>query len=34
MINGFDDISLTMEKGEKISEFEAKQKAEQPWLYR
>ena len=34
MINGFDDIGLTMEKGEKISEFEAKQKAEQPWLYR
>lgn len=33
LINGLDDIGLTMAKGEKISEFEAKQKAEQPWLY-
>ena len=34
LVNGLDDIGLTMEKNEKISEFEAKQKAEQPWLYR
>lgn len=34
LINGLDDIGLTMAKVEKISEFEAKQKAEQPWLYR
>lgn len=34
LVNGLDDIGLTMEKNEKITEFEAKQKAEQPWLYR
>ncbi|MCC3861969.1 3-isopropylmalate dehydratase small subunit [Pseudemcibacter aquimaris] len=34
MVNGLDDIGITMEKGAKISEFEAKQKAEQPWLYK
>lgn len=33
LVNGLDDIGLTMEKDEKISEFEAKQKAQQPWLY-
>ena len=34
MVNGLDEIGLTMERGVKISEFEAKQKAEQPWLYK
>lgn len=34
LINGLDDIGLTMAKGDKISEFEAKQKTEQPWLYK
>ena len=33
LINGLDDIGLTMAKGDKISEFEEKQKAQQPWLY-
>lgn len=33
LINGLDDIGLTMAKGDKISEFEVKQKAQQPWLY-
>lgn len=34
LINGLDDIGLTMARDEKISEFEAKQKIEQPWLYK
>ena len=34
MINGLDEIGLTMARGEKIAEFEAKQKIEQPWLYK
>ena len=34
LINGLDDIGLTMTKREKISEFEAGQKAQQPWLYK
>lgn len=34
LINGLDDIGLTMVKGEKISKFEASQKIEQPWLYK
>lgn len=33
LVNGLDDIGLTMERDEIISEFEAKQKAQQPWLY-
>jgi 3-isopropylmalate/(R)-2-methylmalate dehydratase small subunit len=33
MINGLDDIGLTMERSEEISAFEEKQKVEQPWLY-
>ncbi len=32
LINGLDDIALTMEKSDKISAFEEKSKAEQPWL--
>ena len=32
MLNGLDDIGLTMEKGKSIDVFEAKEKAERPWL--
>ncbi len=34
LINGLDDIGLTIEKDEKISIFEDQQKAQQPWLYK
>ena len=33
MLNGLDDIALTLEHLDKIKTFEAKQQAEQPWLY-
>ena len=33
MLNGLDDISLTMEKAKSIDEFENSQRAGQPWLY-
>ena len=33
LVNGLDDIGLTVEKGEKISLFEDRQRAEHPWLY-
>jgi 3-isopropylmalate/(R)-2-methylmalate dehydratase small subunit len=32
LLNGLDDIALTMDKKDKISSFEAKAKAERPWL--
>lgn len=32
LINGLDDIGLTMTKGAKIDAYEARRKAEQPWL--
>jgi 3-isopropylmalate/(R)-2-methylmalate dehydratase small subunit len=32
LLNGLDDIGLTMEKAEAIDAFEAKQAAEAPWL--
>ena len=32
LLNGLDDIGLTMEKAEEIDAFEAKQAAEAPWL--
>jgi 3-isopropylmalate/(R)-2-methylmalate dehydratase small subunit len=32
LINGLDDIGLTMEKGAAIASFEAKEKASRPWL--
>jgi 3-isopropylmalate/(R)-2-methylmalate dehydratase small subunit len=32
LFNGLDDIGLTMEKGKSIDVFEAKEKAERPWL--
>ena len=34
LLNGLDDIGLTLEKVSAISGFEAKQRAAQPWLYR
>ena len=34
LINGLDDIGLTMQKKESIGGFEAKQKMLEPWLYR
>ncbi len=33
LIEGLDDIGLTLEKSEKIAGFEGKNKADQPWLY-
>jgi 3-isopropylmalate/(R)-2-methylmalate dehydratase small subunit len=33
LLNGLDDIGLTMQKAEKIDEFEARQRENQPWLY-
>jgi 3-isopropylmalate/(R)-2-methylmalate dehydratase small subunit len=33
LLNGLDDIGLTMQKEKKIESFESKNKAEQPWLY-
>src|ERR1700760_1996773 len=33
LIEGLDDIGLTLKQVDKIAAFEAKQKAEQPWLY-
>jgi len=32
LVNGLDDIGLTMEKAEKIASFEDKAKTERPWL--
>ena len=34
LLNGLDDIGLTLQKAEKIDSFEAQQRQEQPWLYR
>jgi len=34
LLNGLDDISLTLQKADKIAEFEGKQKASFPWLWR
>ena len=33
LLNGLDDIGLTMQKEDKIEGFEAKQKSAEPWLY-
>jgi 3-isopropylmalate/(R)-2-methylmalate dehydratase small subunit len=33
LLNGLDDIGLTMEKKTEIDDFEARQKDSQPWLY-
>jgi 3-isopropylmalate/(R)-2-methylmalate dehydratase small subunit len=32
MLNGLDDIGLTLVKNSKIDAFEAKAKADRPWL--
>ncbi len=34
LLNGLDDIGLTMQKAPRIDDFEARQRAEVPWLYR
>jgi 3-isopropylmalate/(R)-2-methylmalate dehydratase small subunit len=33
LINGFDDIGLTLRQADKIREFEARRRIEQPWLF-
>ncbi len=33
LLNGLDDIGLTMQKSKTIDDYEGKQKAGQPWLY-
>lgn len=33
LLNGLDDIALTLQHLDKIKSFEAKQQADQPWLY-
>jgi len=33
MLNGFDDIGLTLRHAGKIREYEAKRRSEQPWLF-
>jgi len=33
LLNGLDDIGLTMQKSKNIDDYEGKQKASQPWLY-
>ncbi|MEE8333516.1 MAG: 3-isopropylmalate dehydratase small subunit [Alphaproteobacteria bacterium] len=33
LLNGLDDIGLTMKKSKNIDDYEGKQKAGQPWLY-
>ncbi len=34
LLNGLDDIGLTLQKAEKIASFEERQRREQPWLFR
>jgi 3-isopropylmalate/(R)-2-methylmalate dehydratase small subunit len=34
LLNGLDDIEITLQKSAEIGAFEAQQKAEKPWLYR
>ncbi len=34
LLNGLDDIGLTLQKVEKIDSYEAQQRESQPWLYR
>jgi len=33
LLNGLDDIGLTLQHAEKISQFEQKRRNEQPWLF-
>ncbi len=34
LLNGLDDVGLTMQKAGRIDDFEARQRAAEPWLYR
>jgi 3-isopropylmalate/(R)-2-methylmalate dehydratase small subunit len=34
MLNGMDDIDMTLEEAELIKTFEVEHKATQPWLFR
>ena len=34
LINGLDDIGLTLQDGDAIAAFETKHRASQPWLFR
>ena len=34
LLNGLDDVGLTMQKAKRIDAFEARQRATEPWLYR
>jgi 3-isopropylmalate/(R)-2-methylmalate dehydratase small subunit len=34
LLNGLDDVGLTMKKVKRIDDFEARQRAAEPWLYR
>jgi len=34
LVNGFDDIGLTLRHADKIRDFEARRRMEQPWLFR
>jgi 3-isopropylmalate/(R)-2-methylmalate dehydratase small subunit len=34
LLNGLDDVGLTMQKARRIDDFEAKQRSTAPWLYR
>lgn len=33
LLNGLDDIAITLEKGERIKEYEATRKRLEPWLF-
>lgn len=33
LLNGLDDIGMTLQRAEKIKQFEQKRRAEQPWLF-
>ena len=33
LLNGLDDVGLTLEKAASVSAYEDRQKSEQPWLY-
>ena len=33
LLNGLDDIGLTMQHGDEVKAFEAKHRAAQPWLF-
>jgi 3-isopropylmalate/(R)-2-methylmalate dehydratase small subunit len=33
LLNGFDDIGLSLRHADKIRDFEAKRRIEQPWLF-